>query len=760
MSRWVTVANRLPFTLSPDGEQITTSTGGLVSALSGVHAAAEKIWIGCAPDHLTPENWKSVQAKIPGDSSWSYRPIFVDKALYDSYYNRTGNDVLWPLLHYQPELVSFDKSSWEDYKTVNEKFAEAIAQEAQDDDLIWIHDFHLFMVPKFLRKLRPKLKIGFFLHVPFPTSEVFRQLPVREQILDSLLECDLVGFHDYSYLQHFGSSLLRLLGVEPQFTSVTRDGRTTRFGVFPVSIDTEKFMRRARDPKIHALAQNIKEQGFLFLGVDRLDYIKGLDLKLKAFRTFLKKYPHVREQVSLLQIAVPTRGDVPVYCQLARDIAQLIGEINGEFSTPNWTPVRYIHASVSFDDLMALYRSADALLVTSKRDGMNLVALEYLASQTVEKPGVVLLSEFAGAASALSHTLPINPWDLEDSARKMLQALEMTREEKVFRLRMMQDFLREYTATDWAAAFIAELAKEMPAENLKGPARIEPNQDAVDLLCDRVLASKPERIALLLDYDGTLTPIRSRPEEAVMSQEERDAILELSRYPWIDLVIVSGRDSKFMASQFFGINAHLAAEHGAKVFSPGLRKWRRRVLRTRSTWYPAAEKIMSDYAARVPHSRVEKKQYSIAWHYRLAPQEFADFQARKLVEELEVGLSNLPVNVLRGKKVVELRAMEADKGVFARTFLEDASPNTFALALGDDSTDEDMFRAIKGRGISFKIGAGSSAADIAIHSQSLVIDFLRSLGRALDQRMQRFEPEMHVETRPTHSARFETASLD
>jgi trehalose 6-phosphate synthase/phosphatase len=749
VSRWVTVANRLPFTLEKDGDRITTTSGGLVSALSGVKAKAEKVWIGCAPDGLTHEKWSELEEKVGENGEnlgWKFHPIFLDSKLYDSYYNHACNDVLWPLLHYQPELVAFDAKSWADYKKVNEIFAEKIAASVKDDDLIWIHDFHLFLVPTILRKLRPKLKIGFFLHVPFPTSELFRQLPVREEILDSLLHCDLVGFHDYSYLQHFGGALLRILGVEPLFTSATRNGHTTRLGVFPVSIDSEKFLDKAQDKQVHAIANLIEKDTFLFLGVDRLDYIKGLDLKLKAFRTFLRNNPQVRGKTTLLQIAVPTRGDVPVYIQLAREIAQLVGEINGEFSTPNWTPVQYIHAGVSFDQLMALYRTADALLVTSKRDGMNLVALEYIVSQTVEKPGVVLLSEFAGAASTLSHTLTVNPWDIEDCAKKMLEAMEMSRQEKVYRLRTMQDFLKQYTSTDWAAAFIEELSKGGQAETLKGPPSVEPSDRAVDLLCDRILATSPERIALFLDYDGTLTPIRLRPEDAQLSAEERNVVEELARFAWLDTVIVSGRDSKFMASQFGAMNIFLAAEHGAKVYSPALRTWRKRVLRTRSTWYPAALKIMSDYAARVPHSFVEKKQFSIAWHYRLAPQEFSEFQARKLVEELEIGLANLPVNVLRGKKVIEIRAMEADKGVFARTFLEDSGRNIFAIALGDDMTDEDMFKAVKGRGISFKIGSGPSSADIAILSQMKVRGFVLALARALDLRIRQAPRSPLLET--------------
>jgi trehalose 6-phosphate synthase/phosphatase len=736
MSRWITVANRLPFTLNHDGSEVKTSSGGLVSALSGVRSEAERVWIGSAPDNLTPELWTTLEGTLKEKSGgWTYKPVFLDQALYDSYYNRTCNDVLWPLLHYQPELVAFDGAAWKAYREVNERIAQQIAEFAKDDDLIWIHDFHLFLVPKLLRALRPKLRIGFFLHVPFPSSEVFRQLPVREEILDSLLHSDLVGFHDYSYLQHFGSTVMRLLGAEVNFMSATRNGRTARLGVFPVSIDTDEFIKQAKKPEITKLAEEMSREQFLFLGVDRLDYMKGLDLKLKAFRELLKTRPEYREKVTLLQVAVPTRGNVPVYQELAREVARLVGEINGEFATPVWTPIQYIHASVTHQQLLALYRAADALLVSSKRDGMNLVALEYIASQDTDRPGVVLLSEFAGAISTLSYTLAINPWDIEGTAEKMRQAMEMPKQERLVRMKTMLDHLKRYNATNWATSFIDDLAKGELGEQQEGPPVIVPDSQAVKWLAGRVLAANPERMTMFVDYDGTLTPIRSRPEEAIIDEETREALRQLSSYPWLDLVVVSGRDSKFLTEQLSDIRCFMAAEHGAKSYDPATGKWRKRVHSSRAGWYPNALKIMTDYASRVPHSRVEKKQFAIAWHYRQSPKEFGDFQARKLAEELELGFANMPVNVIRGKKVIEARSIEADKGVFARSFLEASSPQSFALAIGDDRTDEDLFNAIRGRGLSFKVGKEGSSADVALASQAEVVPFLLDLAEELDRRV-------------------------
>lgn len=733
-ARWITVANRLPFSLSADGNQIRQSSGGLVSALSGVKGSGERIWIGCAPDGLSRDDWPRVQKILStAEQAWRYHPVFIEDALYDSYYNGFCNDVLWPLLHYHSELAAFDTAHWSSYQQVNERIAQEIHALVEDDDLIWIHDFHLFSLPKLLKQLNPCLRIGFFLHIPFPSSELFRQLPVREELLRSILASDLVGFHDYSYLQHFCASVLRLLGLESEFLAIRHKEHVTRLGVFPVSIDTDRFLRNARDPKVRSLSQQMSRSHFVFLGVDRLDYMKGLDLKLKAFRTLLRKFPQYREKVSLVQVAVPTRQGVPVYMKLASDTARLVGEINGEFSTPTWSPVHYIHSSVTGDQLAALYRSADALLVSSKRDGMNLVALEYVASQDEERPGVVLLSEFTGASSTMSHALPINPWDLEATARQMRIAMEMPRQEKIFRQKAMQDYLRRYTATDWAESFIGELEKQTSTPRV-GPEPISLEAPFIDRLAHRLTESKPVRVVLFLDYDGTVVPIEASPELAVLPPATKRELRRLTRYPWLDLVVISGRDSRFLERELSGVPVGIAAEHGAKFMDRDTGKWRRRILCSRTSWYPSALKIMSDYSARVPGSQIEKKHFSIAWHYRQSPQDYAEVQARKLAQELELGLANLPVGILRGKKVIEVRAIEADKGVFARAYLETLGENVISLAIGDDRTDEDLFTALKGRGTSIFVGHGASQADYALTGQARVLPFLQLLLASIETR--------------------------
>ena len=754
--RWLVVSNRLPFRVSREesGEsssptptlKVSRSSGGLVTALTAARPDdVECVWIGCAPENLSVEEWPEAKAQLAamGDQ-WSYVPVFLEPELYGRYYNGFCNDVLWPLLHYETERARFSEGAWEAYVEANRRIAEAIARSWRPGDLIWLHDYHLFMAPSEIRRLLPDARVGFFLHVPFPSSETFRQLPARDPILRSLLQADLIGFHDYSYLYHFCRSAMRVVGlesgVESAFLSIRNGNHVTRLGVFPVAIDTARVEERARSSDVRAESKALPSESFRFLGIDRLDYIKGLDLKLLAFRSLLSKFPETRGRATLLQVAIPTREGAPEFARLAADTARLVGEINGEFSAPSWTPIQYIHNSVCEDQLLALYRSSDALLVTSKRDGMNLVALEYVASQSPRHPGVVLLSEFAGALSILSHAVVLNPWDVEDTARKMREAMDMSPAEKERRMSTMQKHLRAYTARDWAEQFLGRLQDASTSE-AGAPRAIDATDAIADEIAARVCADLPERIALMLDYDGTLVPIENAPDLAVLHAEDRDRLRAFARYDWLDALIVSGRDSKFLDAQFGSLarasGLHLAAEHGARYFDPETGKWRRRVHRSCQDWYSAALRIMSDYAARVPGSLLERKQYSIAWHYRRAPAEYGAYQARKLAEELELGLANMPAALVRGKMVIEVRAVEADKGTFANWFLESRAGRAFALAFGDDRTDEDLFGALGPKGISFKVGPGASRATYALKRQESVIPFVGLLLAAIDRRLVR-----------------------
>lgn len=727
--RWIIISNRLPFSKNPVTGKMEPSTGGLVSAISGIHSDQEKIWVGVAPPEMSESQWKEKTDK----QFERYVPVFVNPTTYDLYYNGMANDVIWPLFHYETNYVRFQWDYWGAYKKVNELIANTVAKIATPNDLIWVHDFHLMLVPSFLRKRNKRFKIGFFLHTPFPSSEIFRQLPVRQEILEGLLSSDLIGFHDHSYLRHFGSSLQFILGLDSSLLSVTFKRRNIRLGVFPVSIDTKKFKKRGQSLEVKKIAykyQREKTYRYLILGVDRLDYSKGIELKLKSFWEMLSRYPDLRHNVSLFQIAVPTRVSVPEYLKLKNDVEQLVGKINGEFGKLNHVPVKYMYSSVSFDELIALYRLADVLTVMSKRDGMNLVALEYIASQDPKDPGVVALSEFTGAISTLSHVVRVNPWDSVETAKQIANALKEPKEDRIAKFKPMLEHLEKYTATDWAETFMTSLGKSN--EYSRGDSEVFIYSSAPQsITIPPALKTRIEKkhLLLLLDYDGTLVPIHGSPEEAVLPSSTRESLKSLLANNKIEMVVVSGRDSKFLMKQLKGLNIEMAAEHGAKFFDEKNKQWECLVHTNKQSWYPIALQIMKDYSSRVPGSFVEKKEFALSWHYRKSPSEFASYQGIKLKEELEMGLSNLPVTVLSGKKVIEARAIEANKGSFARWFLDthNSDKSKFVIAIGDDKTDEDLFHAVPYDSATIKIGGGESRAQYRLASQKDLLPFLTKI---------------------------------
>jgi trehalose 6-phosphate synthase/phosphatase len=718
LKKWIIVSNRLP--VSVEEGKIKQSSGGLVTALKGIRTSNRKIWVGCAPSGMKSSEWRKIYTQWRGKED--LEAVFPEVETYDHYYNGFCNDLLWPLLHYETTRTDYRQEYWEAYQRVNEQFAQKLAQTAEKDDIIWIHDFHLFLLPKLLRKKKKNVKIGFFLHVPFPSSEIFRQLPHREEILRALMESDLIGFHDYSYLRHFCSTILRVLGVDSSFLSAHYQGRKINFGVFPVSIDTPKIEKEASSKSVRKWTRHFKGSCFNFLGVDRLDYMKGIELKLKTYANFLHQNRDRIGKVRLIQLAVPTRQNVPHYIELKEEVERLVGEINGQYATPTWTPIRYMYSTLDYEALLGLYRSADALLVTSKRDGMNLVCLEYIAAQSRRSPGVVLLSEFAGALSMLGQTIPVNPWDIAQAAQKLKEATELSLDDKKKRWKPMFDYLMNYTATDWANSFIKQLDQKTEVEQRRAK-HFNPTKERVQSLYKNLLQIG-EHIILMMDYDGTLVPITNNPKNARIDTETLRILSDLQK-SGIEVLIVSGRPKRFLSAQFADCPFHLSGEHGATVYDPCNKTWRIRVTENKTSWYESALQIMEDYSLRVQHSFVEKKSYSIAWHYREAPKEYGFYQALKLKEELEIGLANLPVSILSGKKIIEVRAHEANKGFFASHFLE-SHPKASVCAIGDDVTDEDLFEAIRGQGYSIKVGSGEqSVADFNFLKQDQVKGFLK-----------------------------------
>lgn len=717
------ISNRLPFNVNKKTGALSRGSGGLVSALLGVNLDEPFMWMGFETNQETAQILETRSSEIK--SNLICKPVLINPQTYDTYYDGVANDLIWPLFHYETNHAIFERYKWQVYRAVNQSMADKILEEAKDGDSIWIHDFHFLLLPKMLKEKNPNLKVGFFLHIPFPGQEVFRQLPVKEEILDSLSYCDLLGFHEHSYLRNFNDCLKSYLGLESTLFTAKKGNHTMHMGVFPISIDTVAFRKKAASIKVHELCESYRAASssqFKIIGIDRLDYTKGLELKLKGFQQALRKYPELVGKVSLLQVAVPTRQKVPCYMQIKKEIDQLVGAINGEFATPDYTPVHYIYNSISEETLLALYKRADAALVTSKRDGMNLVAMEYVIAQDVQTAGVLILSEFAGAASLLSDALMINPWDADLIADAILKAFEMPAQEKRSRMANLQQTLSRYSATQWAENFLTELDSCKPVKPMTDSFPLSPQIHQWPSSFISSLENK--KVRLLLDYDGTLVSLQSRPDLALLLEDMRHMLDQLRQE--VEIIVVSGRPKEFLDSQFAEHDFILAAEHGAYFKYPG-QAWQSRISSDVNSWYPEVEKVMQSYTARVPFSFVEKKTASLVWHYRQSPEEFADVQGKRLETELKSGLANQAVTVMLGSKIVEAKAMECNKGTFVRWLKQNDKENHCYICLGDDKTDEDMFQALNSEDLTLKIGTEKTAAKYHLESQKQVLPFLYEL---------------------------------
>jgi trehalose 6-phosphate synthase/phosphatase len=615
---------------------------------------------------------------------------------------------------------------WRSYCQINLLVAEAILAELRPDDIVWVHDFHLMLVPGILKAKNPKIKVGFFLHIPFPSSEIFRELPQRKEILQSLIKVDLMGFHDLSYMNHFRSSLQRVLG------EISMPERA--LGAYPISIDAHHFEDLADSPQtkqfIDKYKANKKDMKWI-LGVDRLDYIKGLVLKLRSFRKLLKEFPEERGKVQLVQIVIPSRTEVPEYQKLKAKIEQLVSSINGEFGTPAYMPISYLYHSVSEPELSALYQLSEVLHIGSTRDGMNLVSLEYIVSQKEKYPGVVLLSEFTGAHSTLSYAMSINPWNIGETTRKMKEALNHPEVKRRGEISAMKTFLHRYNSSEWARIFLRDLTYIPQEKN----AVILPQDGKFPWM--NILSGK--RVAIFCDLDGTLAPISTLPSDVRILPATINVLKRLSQTS-AEFIVVSGRDQEFLEDQFLQNDFHfpMAACHGAYFYSPLEEQWVNLVSHDPLKWKSSVMEILKLYTSRTPGSFIEDKGHAVTWHYRNSPSEFADFLANKLTFELEETLTNQPAQVKKGKKVIEVRSVNANKGYFVEQWLSRTEylPD-IVIAIGDDTTDEDMFEVLQSRSdvksFCIKVGKEKSLAQYSLPDQSRVGDFLGNLVESLRQ---------------------------
>ncbi|MEO7986452.1 MAG: bifunctional alpha,alpha-trehalose-phosphate synthase (UDP-forming)/trehalose-phosphatase [Gemmatimonadales bacterium] len=724
MPRVLIVANRLPITVkvSETGVEVERSSGGLATGLQGPHEQSDGLWIGWSgtTEELSPERQTELNDKLEAMRLVAV-PLSVDQVT--RYYEGFSNGVLWPLFHYLLEQIPLQVSDWDAYVEANERFADVVAAHYRPGDLIWVHDYQLLLLPALLRKRIPDARIGFFLHIPFPSEELFRTLPARERILEGLLGADLVGFHTPAYLRHFATSLIDILGISVDIDRVQLPDREVRLGVFPMGIDAATFAALSVDPAVVAEAKAIRGDGSVrvLVGVDRLDYTKGIPRRLLAYERMLLTHPELRERVRLLQVAVPSRTGVGAYQDFRTLVDQLVGKINGSFGTPRWVPVHYIFRSLSEPDLVALYRAADVMLVTPLRDGMNLVAKEFLASRS-DGDGVLVLSEFAGAAWELPEAVRVNPYDVEGAAEVYYRALTMPVEERRARLAPLRSRVQSFDVHRWVASFLEQLEESTPIVPPRGPPA---GAAAAREALTRRLA-ETDALLLLLDYDGTLVPFAATPDLARPDPGLVSLLGAAAARPDTEVHVVSGRARDALDHWLGHLPVWLHAEHAFWSRAPDSKEWVP-AAEPGGSWREPVLAILRDITARTPGSLIEAKAAAIAWHYRMADPETGARRANELRLHLNQVLSNQPVEILPGHRLLEIRPYGIHKGRIVAQLSAERLAGTAVVAIGDDRTDEDLFAALPPEAITIRVGPGPTRARFRLEGIGAVRALLQAI---------------------------------
>jgi trehalose 6-phosphate synthase/phosphatase len=725
--RAILVSNRLPVTIQEQSGKLifNRTVGGLATGLKSyldhLDKSLETLWVGW-PGLNAPESRKEeITAKLR--SGFGSHPVFLSEEEMENFYHGFCNKTIWALFHYFPSFAVYKPQYWQHYKKVNEIFCRELVKLLTPGDIVWVHDYHLMLLPNLLRKAAPETKIGYFLHIPFPNNEVYRLLPSkwRSELLKGVLGADLIGFHTYDYVQHFTRCVSRILGYEENIGQIQLPERRVQIDTFPMGIDYASFQRIASDEDVKSRTR-IWVNGFhgakTILSVDRLDYSKGILHRLLGYEHFLANNPDWIGKVVLLLLVVPSRIGVEHYRLMKNQIDEMVGRINGRFGRIAWSPIVYQYTSYDVPSLVSLYCCSDVALVTPLRDGMNLIAKEYIACRR-DQTGVLVLSEMAGVSKELTEAVIINPNTAEEIASAIKEALEMPKEEQIRRNKTMQTHLSRYDIVAWASDFIRSLNEwnrkpSFQATPLTGESRLK-------LLDDFRMARSR---LVFLDYDGTLAPFSSDPAAVVPGQGLLDSLKSLSELPNTMVVLISGRDRRTLQQWFGHLPLTLVAEHGAGIRLPN-QEWN--ITKTiDSDWKSMIIPVLQRYADRLPGSFVEEKEFSVCYHYRSSDPELAKFRVKQLSHVLKTKYHQANLQLLSGNKVLEIRNAEVNKGKACLFFLK-RYPSESVLAIGDDVTDEELFRALPPNACAIKVGSESRQAKYHLPSHREVSTLIHDL---------------------------------
>jgi len=721
VNKTIIVSNRLPVKIvEQDGEYLLSpSEGGLATGLGSVYKKGDNIWIGWPGIEVPPERQAEVTKQL---AELNLIPVFLSAEEINLYYEGFSNEVLWPVFHYMVTYANFDQTYWDFYKSVNQKFKDVVVAHIEEGDTIWVHDYQLLLLPCMIRKAQPHVTIGFFQHIPFPSYEIFRLIPWREELISGMFGADLLGFHTFDDVRHFLSAASRLSSAKISDNVITHKDRQIVVESFPMGIDAKKFEEMITDPVVEEYRESFKESTQdrkVVVTIDRLDYSKGILQRLQAYELLLQMHPEYVDRLSLYMIVVPSRDTVAQYKELRDQIDQLVGNINAKYRTLNWLPVHYFYRSFPIEFLSALYSSADICLVTPMRDGMNLVSKEYVASRT-DDTGVLILSEMAGASKELNDAIIVNPNNIGDVMGAIVQAINMPIEEQKARMSVMRGIVKKFDIHLWVKNFMDKLeeVREMQESLL--------TKHAVKAVTEQIgrdyTAAKDRYI--FLDYDGTLVGFNANIDRASPDEELYDILKTLAADPANRVVIISGRRHETLQEWFGDLKLDLIAEHGAwqKHYQE---EWKSLPLLT-DGWKKEVKAVLDTYTDRTPGSFIEDKSYSLVWHYRKVEEGLGELRANEIIDHLKVTVADKGLQLMPGNKVIEFKNIEVNKGKAALNWLYGNSPD-FIIALGDDHTDEDIFKALPPEAYTIKVGSNISAAKYYLRNFVEVRGFLKTL---------------------------------
>ncbi|KAI3501561.1 hypothetical protein L1887_29435 [Cichorium endivia] len=736
--RMILVGNQLPLRVHKSGPNGSWSFSWdedslLLQLKHGLNEDLEIIYIGCLREEIDPKDQDDVAQHLL--ENFKCVPAFIPPDLFSKFYHGFCKQHLWPLFHYMlplsPDLGGrFDRSLWQAYVSVNKIFADKVMEViTPDDDFVWVHDYHLMVLPTFLRKRFNRVKLGFFLHSPFPSSEIYRTLPVRDELLRALLNSDLIGFHTFDYARHFLSCCSRMLGLSYQskrgYIGLEYYGRTVSIKILPVGIHLKQ-LRNVLDlseteSKVAELRDKFRGRTVL-LGVDDMDIFKGISLKLLAFENLLTQHPEKRGKVVLVQIANPARGRGRDVLEVQSETHMTRERINRKFGRPGYEPVILIDSPLEFYERIAYYVISECCLVTAVRDGMNLIPYEYIISRqgndkldktlgvnpSIPKKSMLVVSEFIGCSPSLSGAIRVNPWNIDAVAEAMDSALIIAEPEKQMRHEKHYRYVSTHDVAYWARSFWQDLERSCRDHVRRRcwgigfglgfrVVALDPNFRKLSVEHIVSAYKRTKKRAILLDYDGTMTVQNSISTSP--GPEVSGMLNSLCRDPKNVVFIVSGKDRATLTEWFSSCeNLGVAAEHGYFLRENMDAEWETCIAVPDFYWKQIADPVMRLYTETTDGSTIETKESGLVWNYQYADPDFGSCQAKELLDHLESVLANEPVTVKSGQNIVEVKPQGINKGLVADRLLTTMKQRgmlpDFVLCIGDDRSDEDMFEAI------------------------------------------------------------------